>query len=547
MINHDRPLVIPLSGEPSVDHSGHATPSNKLSFLHPTSLLFELLAHIKSYLIPAAIGLFGAAKGEYYVIILSAVIFIPAFLRCVFRYFTLRYCIQDDHLIVREGLIFRNVRTVPVARIQNIDFVQNPLHRILKVAEVKVETASGTKPEATLRVLSMAQMERLRQAIFEKQTISKSKPSFSNQDSPESLTQNTVTPESGVANQFSKSQQGHVDTVLQIPLKWLWRAGIASNRGMLIISVALGLFLQFAGDRTSYLEVDWLRSLVPEGITTLWRVLTIVSASIGALVILRLMGIAWYVFQFYGYKLTRQGEDLRISCGLVTKVSATIPRQRIQFISIHRNLIMRWLGMASIRIETAGGSGNSNESASESVSKRWFIPVIPINQVSHVLAILRPKFEWNESSFEFQKIAPKAGRRFNRLAILQSIILAGIGLLIWRPWGWVAGVITLPLLLAWAYKKSKSMQYARHKNAIIYRSGILNRKTSITFSDKIQAISVDQSPFDRRWKMAKLSVDTAAAGQAEHLIHAPYLDEQFAFNELQFLRVKTGEEQPVFG
>ncbi|MDG1875539.1 MAG: PH domain-containing protein, partial [Mariniblastus sp.] len=113
--------------------------------------------------------------------------------------------------------------------------------------------------------------------------------------------------------------------------------------------------------------------------------------------------------------------------------------------------------------------------------------------------------------------------------------------------GWVAGVITLPLLLAWAFKKSKSMQYARHKNAIIYRSGILNRKTSITFSDKIQAISVDQSPFDRRWKMAKLSVDTAAAGQAEHLIHAPYLDEQFAFNELQFLRVKTGEEQPVFG
>ena len=141
-------------------------PNEQLSFLHPTSLLFELLAHIKSYLVPAAIGLFGAAKGDLVYIIISAMIFIPAFLSCVFRYFTLRYCIKDDHLVVTQGLIFRNARTVPVNRIQNIDFVQNPLHRIFKVAEVKVETASGTKPEATLRVLSMAQMDSLRKAVF---------------------------------------------------------------------------------------------------------------------------------------------------------------------------------------------------------------------------------------------------------------------------------------------------------------------------------------------------------------------------------------------
>jgi len=144
--------------------------SDQLSFLHPTSLVFELLSQVRSYLVPAALGLFGAAKGEYFIVIISAIIFIPAFLTCVFRYFTFRYCIKDDHLIVTQGLIFKSVRTIPVKRIQNIDFVQNLLHRAFKVAEVKIETASGTKPEATMRVLSMAQMAELRRSVFDRKT-----------------------------------------------------------------------------------------------------------------------------------------------------------------------------------------------------------------------------------------------------------------------------------------------------------------------------------------------------------------------------------------
>ena len=55
---------------------------------------------------------------------------------------------------------------MPVDRIQNVDLVQNPLHRMLRVAEVRVETASGTEPEATLRVLSMADVAKLRSEIF---------------------------------------------------------------------------------------------------------------------------------------------------------------------------------------------------------------------------------------------------------------------------------------------------------------------------------------------------------------------------------------------
>ena len=208
---------------------------------------------------------------------------------------------------------------------------------------------------------------------------------------------------------------------------------------------------------------------------------------------------------------------------------------------------MKMFGMASIRIETAGGAGQGNEDATESVSKRWFVPAIPESQVSRLISALRPGLDWDESKLEFKPLSAQAGRRLFRLAIVEAVVIGGIGLAITRPWGWLGGVVLLPLLLMWAARKSKSMRYARTQNGVVYRSGVINRKTSVTFFEKIQTLRVDQSPFDRRWKMARLSVDTAAAGPAQHLIHVPYLDENFARQELQLLRSKTGQEQPVFG
>jgi putative membrane protein len=519
--------------------------ADQLSFLHPTSLVFDLIAHGKTYLVPAAFGLWGAAKGDMTLLIISALIFVPAFLTSVFRYFTFRYCISDDKLIVRHGLIFRNVRTVPVARIQNIDFVQNPLHRILRVAEVKVETASGTKPEATLRVLSMAQMESLRNAVFERAT-----PVTSVVPNQTGLIGNQPSDFEAQTNSSSlnipSTTKAIEESILEIPLTWLIKAGLTSNRGMIMVGVLMGIYFQF-GERRAFFRFDWLRDLWPAEVSVSFVILSSIIGLTVAFLFLRLFGVGWFVLRFFGYKLIKRGDDLRISCGLFTKVSATVPRQRVQFISIHRNLIMRWMGLASIRIETAGGAGKESENATESVSKRWFVPVIPENRIVELVELLKPGLQWNESKLTFQPLAPRTKGRLCRLAIVQSLILAAIGIAITRPWGWLAGVIALPLLIMWAIKKSKSMRYSRTDSGVVYRSGVFNRKTSMTFFEKIQTLRVDQSPFDRRWGMARLSVDTAASGPAEHRIEVRYLDETFARHELQFLREKTGKEQPVFG
>ena len=65
----------------------------------------------------------------------------------------------------------------------------------------------------------------------------------------------------------------------------------------------------------------------------------------------------------------------------------------------------------------------------------------------------------------------------------------------------------------------------------------------MTFFDKIQSLRIDQSPFDRRWKMAKLVIDTAGAGPAEHPFLIPFLDANFVVDEQMILKREAAIHQ----
>jgi membrane protein YdbS with pleckstrin-like domain len=54
------------------------------------------------------------------------------------------------------------------------------------------------------------------------------------------------------------------------------------------------------------------------------------------------------------------------------------------------------------------------------------------------------------------------------------------------------------------------------------------RKLSVARLSKIQTVSLGESPFDRRYRMAGVRVDTAGAGAASHRVHIPYLDRSVA-------------------
>lgn len=521
--------------------------------LHWSSLLFDIASHLWGYVIPIGIALLGAARGDLFWTLLAGFFFLLSLLRSCIRYLTLTYSIENRKLVVKQGILFQNNRTVPVRRIQNIDLVQNLFHRLLDVAEVKIETASGSEPEAVLRVLAMSQIEQLRNEIFEaqqqfdKNSINGSEIPIASENNLEDP-QAPVVADSGAAETASSqpvaalpNSLAPTSVIIGLPASWLIFAGLASNRGFILVGVLLGIVYQIADQSRFLQQIDprLLRQWIPKDLNQAaadqagWDLVrfwfSVVIAIVFVLLALRVLGVIWYLLRFSGYQLSRRADDLRISCGLFTRVSATVPRPRIQFICIRQNLISRWFGFCSIQVETAGGSRGTD--AKESVSGRWFLPVLPISELPRVLAEIKPGLDWHPQNWDWQTLHPKAFKRMTRLGTIKVILVGIAAGYFFPPWGWIAGLALFPLTIGWLRFKANQIAYARFDRGVAHRYGVLNRIINLAFFETIQAIEVSRSPFDRRWKMATLAIDTAGSGPADSVINISMLHDSFTASE----------------
>ncbi|HJW65117.1 MAG TPA: PH domain-containing protein, partial [Actinomycetes bacterium] len=77
------------------------------------------------------------------------------------------YELEGGALRVEEGVLARKLRAVPFDRIQQVELVRKPLHRLLGVASLRVETAGGgTAAEVDLDVVTLAEAQTLRASLL---------------------------------------------------------------------------------------------------------------------------------------------------------------------------------------------------------------------------------------------------------------------------------------------------------------------------------------------------------------------------------------------
>lgn len=80
-----------------------------------------------------------------------------------------------------------------------------------------------------------------------------------------------------------------------------------------------------------------------------------VTGAVAIGVILAVVGWQYAYYQRFEYELTEDTVD--IDRGVLSRRSREIPYERVQNVAIDRNVIERAIGLAELRLETAGGSG----------------------------------------------------------------------------------------------------------------------------------------------------------------------------------------------
>lgn len=480
--------------------------------LHPLSWLFAAAQVAKGFVLPAILVLF--ASGDSYE--LWALAFaVPVVLGAVLQYAVFRYRLAEDEIVVRDGLLTRTERHIPYARIQNVDLVQNPLHRILRVALVRVETASGSKPEAIMRVLSLDAVDEMRAAVF------------AGRRTPAAAA-TRPDPQAGV--------------LLHVPVRELVKLGTISNRGLVVVGAVAGLWWQRA--RFQPEMGDWAGPLIESAMDRLPAAAAgppIVRAALAggvlilaAVVLLRVCSIGWYVLQLYDFTLRRRGTDLAAAYGLLTRVSRTIPASRVQSLRATESLLHRWFRRQSVELRTVGGGSGPHADGQLDVSAvgataegQWLAPLVETERVPALVESVLPGAAIG--SVRWQPVAPRAWRRiFVRwfaLAVLPAALLAALA---GSPW---LLLLIVPGGLAVAVHARYTVRHAAYALTswgVLCRLGWWRRTLTIVRYARIQTVALCESPFDRRHGMASVRIDTAGAAAGAYTMRIPYLDREAA-------------------
>lgn len=438
------------------------------------------------------------------------------------RYYVLTIRYEGDELVINSGLLFRTQRHIPYRKIQNIDVIQNVLHRLFKVAVVKIETSSGSEADAELRVLSLDTIEQMRRYVFK---------DHEKVDQPDGVSDDDVQTQ-------AHAHAVHADEreILSLNRRDLVVLGLIVNRGLVLVTAVAGLAWQ------ANWQFDlWER---PEAAATIfgWTVEMPANAfvwiliALGAVALIMLLSVGWSILRFDQFRMNLRDEDIRISCGLLTRVHGTIPKKRIQFITIHQSPLHRLFGKATVRIETAGGNVEDDETAL--LSRRWFVPIVDQTAVDALISQVAPEFAMDEVNW--QPLAPKARRRMIRRSVIFSSALGIAATIVFWPWGIALWLAMSLAAAAHAWRAAAITRWAVTDKGVLFRNGVLKRKTSITLFNRIQTPKVIETPFDRRWSMASVSVDTAGAGTAGHRIAIRFLPRQLA-DDLRMRIAKRAE------
>ncbi|UTF53081.1 PH domain-containing protein [Natronosalvus rutilus] len=468
-----------------------------------------------------------------------------------------RYAVTDDTFDVVSGVVSRRDREVPLHRVQNVDVRQTALHRLFGIAAVHVETAGGSRTEITLRYVDEAEARALTRRL-RTGAEAEAEAELGDADSGEPTTAETDAgraprePGDGVAGARDADAER---TLFRIKPKELAILSVftidpgASLLGGLILSFASGF------DPTTLVPIDLLESDLPGTglVAILWAGFLFLLA---AWILSALLTLTRY----YGFRLTRVGDELYYERGLVQRYSGTIPLEKVQTLTITESVPYRWFGYASLAVETAGyGPEQSDSRGTESA--------IPLAEFGRVVALARsiepfeageasrtsgtgetadstgsaldapdavsagdapdavdapadaidaPTDESNDSDLPSLDRPPlRARERYavRYIAVITVVLAAGYVLAsrteIVRDWYAFAPLLFLVPLAA--HLKWRNRGYRVGEAYFYARTGFWRRSTKIVPAYRVQSVLNAQTVFQRRRRLASVTADTASS------------------------------------
>ncbi|MDN3353904.1 PH domain-containing protein [Actinomadura sp. DC4] len=243
-----------------------------------------------------------------------------------------KFHIAGDDLVVETGILRRRSRRVPLSRVQAVDVVRPLVTRIFGLAEVRVELAGGDEAETKFRYLSRALGEQLRAELLAR----------------------------------AAGLPGHTP---EAPERPYWRVGFGSLLGSQLLKLpvigGLALFVALLAFGVVFGELSVLAAALP--------------------VLLGLArGVIAPLVMHTNFKAALSPDGLRLRYGLMETRMQTVPPGRVQAVRVIEPLLWRGYGWARLDVTVAGYVGDRQ------VLSSVLLPVAPRHVVFQLVGLIFP-------------------------------------------------------------------------------------------------------------------------------------------------------------
>jgi putative membrane protein len=425
--------------------------------LHPAAAVARAVGNLRELALPIVIaavvggGGGGFDRGAMFALAGVGVALVTG----VLSWRTTTYRVVDGTLRRRSGIVSPDDQVIPLARIQAVDTVRGPVQRLFGVVALNVQTPGGGRTaELELSALSVTAARELREALGH----------------PE-------------RSELALAPEARPPDVLRLAPRDLVVAALTAPQfGVL---VPLGALAQ-----------PVLSNLGERGIGEPGSAQAVAVLAAGALAAALVLSILGAVVAFGGFELERDGDRLRVRRGILQRRTASVPLSRVDGVRIVEGLLRERLGLASLRLETAGLRG-------EDAAARTLFPLVRRRDIPDLLARFVPDLAGGIEALE-----PPPGRSRRRYLATPAALgaAAGAALAVALPALWPAVLAGLGLGAALGEARFRAAGVQLEAGRVVLRERRLARTTVLARRHRLQAQHLRVSPLQRRGDVATLGV-----------------------------------------
>lgn len=477
-----------------------ARPLGEPRRLHPLSPVLDLAKILPQLVVLLVVG---GAGGLFRLPILA----VGALLLLGVRYLAwarTSYRIEDGALVVEKGLLDRTRTVLPVDRVQQVDLQRKVRHQLTGLVVVRIDRAGGgDRAEVVLDALTVADAAELRAALGEPGRGAGTAPVAPTADgeaSPAGSVDHVVHPVGPLVGPPEDERE-----LVALGLKEVALAGVTGAR-LLVVFAAAGALMGVADDVFGEDVYGTVAEQASDGVRS--GPLAVAVVALLAVPLWLAVGAGASILADGGFRLTRRGDRLRVTRGVLDQREASLAIHRIQVVRLRDNPMRRALGRVSVTLQSAGGAGNV-EGAKTTIT----VPLLRAAQVDALLAEVLPA----APSLPDLPPAPAAARRraWTRRILPALVVTAALTVL--DPWG--LGALVLVVLAGGLGELAyRGLGWATLDGHVVTRQGGLARETALVPVAKAQSTRLRSSPLQRRAGLATLLVDVAGRGSTPAIV-----------------------------